>query len=102
MARDCSPRANATRPCRRHSDREQGLRQGLADLIGRPAEHGGGAVEIALQQVRFGQRGANDELVLPLDAARLQQRLEQLGRCRAAPALEQRGGAGQHWLQAAR
>ena len=39
------------------------------------------------------------ELVLPLDAARLQQGLEQLGRGGAAPALEQRRRAGQHRLE---
>ena len=79
--------------------RQQGLRQWLADLVGRAAEDGGGAVGIALQQARLGQRGADDELVLTLDAARLQQRLEQLGRRSAASPLEQRCGSCQHWLQ---
>ena len=78
---------------------QQRRRQRIADLIGRTAEHRGGAVRLALHQPRFGQRGADDQLVLPLDPARLQQRLEQLGGGRAAATLEQRRRASQHRLE---
>ena len=47
------------------------VRQRIADLVGRPAQGRGRADGLALEQQCLGQRAANNQLVLPLYAARL-------------------------------
>jgi hypothetical protein len=70
--------------------REQRLRDLLANLIRRAAEHGGRALRIALEQPRFREGPANHQLVEALEGTGLQQRFEQVRRRRAAAPIEQR------------
>ena len=87
MARDCSPRANVMRPCRRQSVESCASLIVLAKRVGRAAERRGGLVEIVLQQPRFGERGANRELVFAGQRTAKQWR-EQLGGLSSAAALQ--------------
>ena len=70
--------------------REQRLRDLLANLIRRAAEHRGGALRIALEQPGFGERPANHQFVETLQTARLQEGVEEVRRRRAAAPIEQR------------
>ena len=77
-------------------------RDGVAEGVGRPAERGGGLVEIVLQQPRFGERRAQRQLVVARQRRRSQRGREHLRRFGAAAALERGAGAREQRLQRGR
>ena len=79
--------------------REPAGGDGVAEGVGRPAERGGGLVEIVLQQPRFGERRADGELVVARQRRRAERGRQQLRGFGAAAALERGAGARQQRLQ---
>ena len=100
IARDCSPRANAMRPCSRHERRELRVGDLLAQRVGRAAEGGGGLREVVLQQPGFGQRGPDAQLVVATERAGSQDRPASSGRnFGPAAAFQGRPPRGQGWQE---
>ena len=72
IARDCSPRANAMRPCSRHERGELGVGDLLPQRVGRAAKGGGRLSEVVLKEPGLGQRGPDAQLVFATERARSQ------------------------------
>ena len=78
----------------------QHLGQGLANRVGRPAQHRSGLCKIPLQEVRFSQHDPDSQLIVARERRRrAQQRGEQFDGGRRLAALERGGGAGNDRLQ---